>query len=320
MERIKVDFFAETLGLRPIGTRLKQAGIALFGEEDVPPTKWGLSSLSQLKPKIGLPLWRGQKVVDKKVILSNLFNLTPTDPAEGWSVRKTQVKDFRGRELTYNSHNGTDLAIPINTVHLAAASGEIVIVKNEFNRGGLKIMIDHGRGLATVSVHLARALVKVGDIVKRGQPIAITGYSGLDGFVTCPWGIPHVHYNTWHNSMPTDPFETQEQAALWRHGNSPKPTQPNDEIEDFKPSVINEDNMAKVIDSCKTQKVKDYLNSIDHPRFRAFETMMNMNYYPTRFSVKLNLYDQDYPREGRLDLPFYANEFDGVMFMDDLNL
>lgn len=320
MENIKVDFFGETLGLRPIGLRLKQASIALFGEEDVPRTKWGLSSLSQLKPKVGLPLWRGQMLVDKKVILSNLYNLTQTPVEEGWSVQKTQVKDFRGKDLTYNSHNGTDLAIPIGTIHLAAASGEVVIVKSEFNRGGLKIMIDHGRGLSTVSVHLARALVKVGDFVKRGQPIAITGYSGLDGFITCPWGIPHVHYNTWHNSMPADPFGHGELQSLWRHGNSPKPTQSEDKIEDFSPSVINEDHLAKVIEACKTQSVKDYLLSIEHVRYRAFETMMNMNYYPTRFPMKLNLYDQDYPREGVLDLPFNASEFDGVVFMDELKL
>lgn len=318
----KVKFFAETLGFSPVGLRLKQAMKAIFGEEDVPRTKFGLSSLSQLHPSIAFPLWRGKHIVDKKVILSNLFNHTPTPIEDGWSVQKTQASDYRGKDLTYNSHNGTDLAVPIGTTLLTAAPGEIVMIKNEFNRGGLKIFIDHGKGVMTCSVHLARALVKVGDIVKRGQPIAITGYSGLDGMITCPFGVPHVHYNVWHNGIPVCPFGVDGETTLWRNagkdGTNPIPFQDNDENEEFEPSQINEQHLKKVIASCKTQWVRDSINKIEDIRYRAFETIFNMNYYPTRFSERVNIYDTDFTREHVLDLPFYAAEYDGVILMDEI--
>lgn len=315
----KVKFFAETMGLAPIGTRLKQSLVVFKGEEDVPKSKFGISSLSLLYPKLGVPLWRGKSVTDKKVILSRLFNHKQTPVSEGWSVQKTQAVDFRNRDLTYNSHNGTDLAVPIGTELLAAAPGEVVCIKAEFNRGGLKMIIDHGHGLMTCSVHLARTLVKKGDIVKRGQPIAITGYSGLDGVVTFPFGVPHVHYNIWHNCKPVDPFAKDDEAVLWKTGSLPVPHDPATESEEFIPSVYDEDKIEAAIASCKTQKIKDYLRSIPEIKYRAAELIIEMNYYPTRFPLDINIYKVEHPRQPVLDLPFHAKDYDGVVFLDDLN-
>ncbi len=78
----------------------------------------------------------------------NLFNRTPTPLEDGWSVRKTQVTDFRGGTLTYDSHNGTDFAVPVGTVVVAPAPGKVLRISSEFNRGGLKVFLDHGRGCA----------------------------------------------------------------------------------------------------------------------------------------------------------------------------
>jgi hypothetical protein len=43
-----------------------------------------------------------------------------------------------------------------------------------------------------------------------------------------------------------------------------------------------------------------------------------MNYYPTRFTETFNLYAEIFPRTPQLDLPFHANDFDGVVFLDDV--
>lgn len=316
----KVRFFAETMGLSPLNERLKQTMIVFRGEEDVPKSKFGLSSLKLLNPKLGIPFWRGKEVVPRKVVLTSLFNHKQTPVEEGWSVQKTQVQDFRNKGLTYNSHNGTDFSIPIGNTLLAAAPGEVVGIKAEFNRGGLKLIIDHGNGLITCSVHLARVLVKKGDIVKRGQPVAITGYSGLDGFITFPFGIPHVHYNVWLNGRPVDPFELNDEGSLWKAGKLPVPMQGYDENEKFIPSEYDEENLARAIASCKTAKVREYLNSIEDIKYRAAETVMEMNYYPTRFPEYINIYKKEHPRIGVLDLPFSKDKFDGVVFADELNL
>jgi hypothetical protein len=98
----------ESVGRTPPRERLRQALIAIRGDEDVPPAKFGVSSLRLLDPKLSVPLWRGRYAVHRKVVLSNLFNHRQTPIELGWSVEKTQVEDFRGGASTYDSHNGTD--------------------------------------------------------------------------------------------------------------------------------------------------------------------------------------------------------------------
>ncbi len=94
--------FTEVLGLRP--GSFGQALVALRGEEDVPPSRFGLSSLKMLRPRVALPLWRGRSFVDRKVLVTNLFNHRQTPVELGWSVKRTQVEDFRGRDMTYDSN------------------------------------------------------------------------------------------------------------------------------------------------------------------------------------------------------------------------
>ena len=76
------------------------------------------------------------------------------------------MEDFRGHELTYDSHNGTDFAVPVGTRVTAAADGEVIRVSNEFHRGGLKLFIDHGCGVVTSYNHLATVEVAAGDSIE----------------------------------------------------------------------------------------------------------------------------------------------------------
>lgn len=185
----------EVFGLSPLTLRAREALLALRGGTGVPRSRFGLSSLRILRPALGVSTWLGRRRADRRIPIYNLFNRTPTAVEQGWSVRKTQVRDFRGGTLTYDSHNGTDFAVTVGTIVVAPAPARVLRVSSEFNRGGLKVFLDHGRGLTTSSNHLARALVRVGDEVERGQPIGLSGYSGIDGFVAFPWSVPHVHFN-----------------------------------------------------------------------------------------------------------------------------
>ena len=161
----------QAMGLTPLRQRLKQAAMVFRGAEDVPPMKIGLSGIHQLHPIIAPFLWRGKPYLERTVLVSNCFNRTQTPVEEGWSVLRTQVEDFRGRQLSYDSHNGVDFAIPLGTTVVAPAPGVVARVISEFNRGGLKIFIDHGEGLMTTCAHLAFAKVQEGDVVYRGQTI-----------------------------------------------------------------------------------------------------------------------------------------------------
>ncbi|WMX15737.1 MULTISPECIES: M23 family metallopeptidase [unclassified Aureispira] len=315
MEKLK--FFGEVLGLSPFKERMRQTKIALFGQEDVPGSKFGLSSLSQLHPKISPTLWRGKFYIDRKAILSNLVNHIQTPIENGWSVKRTQIRDFRGKQLTYDSHNGTDFAIPVGSTVCTAAAGEVVAIESEFNRGGLKIFIDHGNGLMTCYAHLARSLVQVGTILKRGEAIALSGYSGLDALIFFPLGIPHIHFNVWLNGEPIDPFPYDDKTSMWRNGDLPIPA-PERNDTPFEPSVYDAEQVAKMIAICKTASVRERLLGISSLKERATQTIIQMNYYPTRFDERHNVYDKKYLRSPRLDMPFSGTAFDGVVFLDEL--
>ncbi len=316
----------DSWGVLPLPERLRQAAIALLGAEDVPGSKIGLSSLGLLDPKLGIPLWRGRFVVDRAAILSNLFNRTQTPIEEGWSTRRTQVRDFRGRGQTYNSHNGTDFCIPRGSIVVAPADGQIGRVWSEFNRGGLKIATDHGAGVMTVCVHLARCFVQEGELVAAGQPIAISGYSGLDGFATFPWGIPHVHFNVWLNGEPVDPFaalDDPDEGSLWLTG-TPTPAPAEALLDnakpaaDFEPSPYNSAAVDALINSCVTASARDELQAIEPLYRRAAYAVSARNYYPTRFPQPIAVYAEQHPRQPRLHMPFSAREVDRVVFQDEI--
>jgi murein DD-endopeptidase MepM/ murein hydrolase activator NlpD len=317
MRKNPLPSLSESMGIRPFGERFRQAVVALRGAEHVPPSKFGLSSLVLLNPRSSIPLWMGRFRIPRRVLLTNLYNHRQTPIEDGWSTKRTQMQDFRGRTLTYDSHNGTDLSVPRGTVALAPASGVVVRVHSEFNRGGLKVTIDHGEGLITCSAHLARSLVKEGDRLSVGEPYAITGYSGLDGFSTFPWGVPHIHFNVWLNGESIDPFSVGEEASLW-HGGSPQPIPqhtPNQPI----PAVNYDAELVKAaIGSCKVGDTREWLNGIECEDRRAACLIAEMLYYPTRFTKSPRVQKADFPRGPRLYLPFSEQDFDGVVFADEI--
>lgn len=310
---------------------MRQARIALAGDEDVPKSSFDPSSLRLLSPRLAVPFWLGYDAIPRKVVITNLFNHTQTPVALGWSVKRTQVRDFRGKRQTYDSHNGTDFCIARGTPVLAAASGYVMRVVSEFHRGGLKVAIDHGGGLITSSAHLARALVREGQAVKRGDVIAISGYSGLDSLVSFPWGIPHIHFNVWLDGQPVDPFarlhgETREES-LWVGGNTPLPMPTNITCEESAWSEYDEARVDAVIQSCITASTRTRLESITPLELRGGQTIFESNYYPTRFHREVNqqtppdrasTLSEVHARAPRLHLPFSEEFFDGCVFRDEL--
>ena len=306
---------SEVFGLSPLGARAAEALKALRGDPNVPPTRFDASSLKMFRPALALPLWLGRPARGREVPIYNLYNYLQPPPEEGWSVRVTRVRDFLGTGLTYDSHNGTDFAVPLGTVVVAAAAGVVRRISREFDRGGLKVFVDHGDGLITTSNHLARPLVAVGDRVARGQPIALSGYSGIDGLSTFPWGAPHVHYNVWHNGRYVDPFAPPGEASLWRTGNWPTPLPAGAPDDAFAESEWDEDAVEASRAACRDEAARAEMDAAPDLATRAVTVMFHRLYYPTRFAVAPPLYRSESPRGPRLDLPFRAEDFDGIVFL-----
>jgi murein DD-endopeptidase len=303
----------DVFGLRPVGKALAEARLALGGDPYTPRSKFDHTSLRMLYPSLSVMTWLGRRT--RRVPITNLFNRTQTPIEDGWSTRVTQVRDFRGGAITYDSHNGTDLAVPVGTIVVAAAPGVVVRVSREFHRGGLKVFIDHGHGLVTTSNHLAESLVAEGQRVARAESVARSGYSGLDGFALFPWSVPHVHFNVWLDGVPVDPFAADGEVSIWRGGNEPAPARGSSE-ESLEEDAFDEDAVARAIAGCRDPRLRDELSSLEPLRHRAFQTMFAINYYPTRFTDRPPLYSRKHDRAPRLDLPFRAQDFDGITFAE----
>jgi murein DD-endopeptidase MepM/ murein hydrolase activator NlpD len=303
----------DVFGLRPLSVALRQARYVFRGLPGVPPSRFGPSSLGIFHPRIALATWFGRKPGGDRVVITNLFNHTQTPIAEGWSVRRSQLLDFRSRKLTYDSHNGTDFAVPPGHTVVAPAPGRVVRVSNEFHRGGIKVILDHGDGLMTTSNHLSRALVRVADFVQRGDTIALSGASGIDALAAFPWNCPHVHFNTWLDGVPVDPFGTADTPSLWRNGNEPGPARGTRD-EPWQPTEWDMASIDALIAGCRNDAFRMELQTIADPYLRACETVFHRNYYPTLFDQQRPLVKVPNPRAARLDLPFA--DFVGVVFAD----
>lgn len=316
--------FTEILGLEPLSQRWRETLLSLKGDRFTPPSRFGLSSLRILRPTLALRLWRGERPFGRQVPIYNLFNRTPTPEAAGWSVRKTHVRDFRGGRLTYDSHNGTDFATPPGTIVVAPAPARVVLVVSEFNRGGLKVMLDHGDGLVTTMAHLARALVREGDVVPRGAPVALSGASGLNFVASALTDPPHVHMNVWLDGLPVDPYAAPGEVALWRDPSGPSPHRgPIEAAEGAPPTEVDGERLARWIAACRDPELaarlraEDVAEGPDRLRASAHRTIFYAAYYPTRFAARENPYATAHPRAPRLDLPFRAEDYDGVLFLRD---
>ena len=107
-------------------------------------------------------------------------------PAEG------RVSGVFGSQRVLNGqlrqpHYGFDIAAPVGSPLLAAASGRVTLSASFFFFGDL-LVIDHGHGINTLYAHLSRRDVAEGDVVTRGQRIGATGATGR---VTGP----HLHFS-----------------------------------------------------------------------------------------------------------------------------
>jgi murein DD-endopeptidase MepM/ murein hydrolase activator NlpD len=152
------------------------------------------------------------------VIESRLFeervrkNLLPTSlpvdvqwnaSAFGW-----RIDPFTGQRAM---HEGVDFPAEVGTPIKAAAAGVVVNVEHHSDYGNV-VEIDHGNDLTTRYAHASKALVKVGDVVKRGQLVAEVGSTGRSTG-------PHLHFEVRFKGAAQNPnqFLNQARANTYAH-------------------------------------------------------------------------------------------------------
>ncbi|HIY53077.1 MAG TPA: peptidoglycan DD-metalloendopeptidase family protein [Candidatus Agathobaculum merdavium] len=101
-------------------------------------------------------------------------------------------------------HSGVDLAVAEGTPVYAADNGKVIVAEDSGNGYGNYIIIDHQNGFKTLYGHNSELLVSVGDIVAKGDKIALSGNTGNSTG-------PHLHFEVHVNDEKVDP---QQYLAL----------------------------------------------------------------------------------------------------------
>lgn len=107
----------------------------------------------------------------------------------GW-----RIDPFTGKEAM---HEGVDFVVPTGTPVYASAGG-IVQYAGPHPQFGNLVEIDHGNGVITRYAHNSKVLVQVGQMVRRGQKIALSGATGRATG-------PHVHFEVRYKGVAQNP-------------------------------------------------------------------------------------------------------------------
>ncbi|MGH9354347.1 MAG: M23 family metallopeptidase, partial [Terriglobia bacterium] len=159
-----------------------------------------LANLDQLSAQINN---REQQltVLDSLLMNRNVqLQARPSGPpvVEGYesSPFGMRIDPFTG-ELSF--HPGIDFAGPEGEPVKAVAAGVVTWAGPRSGYGNM-VEIDHGNGYATLYGHSEKVLVHVGEVVKKGEEIALLGSTGRSTG-------PHVHFEVLYNGKPVNPAQ-----------------------------------------------------------------------------------------------------------------
>lgn len=121
-------------------------------------------------------------------------------PSEGWrqafawpargriSGRFGAQRIYRGEPASY--HSGVDVAAGAGALVTAPADGVVVLAgPPAFSFEGNLVILAHGMGLSSAFLHLASTRVRVGETVRKGQPIGTVGRTGRATGPHLHWGM-----------------------------------------------------------------------------------------------------------------------------------
>ena len=121
---------------------------------------------------------------DKEIKAQAFQTLSPEREWKGSFSRPVaaEISGVFGVQRVFNgtvqsTHQGLDFRVPPGTPVAAVNRGRILLARALFFEGNC-LVIDHGQGLLTLYLHLSEFLVKEGDTVEKGQPIALSGGTG----------------------------------------------------------------------------------------------------------------------------------------------
>lgn len=116
-----------------------------------------------------------------------------------WPLKTVQVTSNFG-ERSGDPHEGIDLRAPVGTPVHAAHDGVVIYSGSGISGYGKLVVLKSSAGISTVYGHNSRLFVQKGQVIRRGQKIALSGSTGRSSG-------PHVHFEVRAGLKPIDPLK-----------------------------------------------------------------------------------------------------------------
>jgi len=140
--------------------------------------------------------------VEPTTALARLAAVRELENTYVWPLHGRLTSYFGRRNLgmgTAAFHRGLDIAAPTGSTIVAARSGTVTFAGWSDRGYGNLVKVRHAGGAETWYAHASRVLVRVGQSVKQGDPIALVGSTGLSTG-------PHLHLELHVGGIAIDPL------------------------------------------------------------------------------------------------------------------
>ena len=138
--------------------------------------------------KYNLFFYESEDLYDGAVQMSDIMFFPPVN---GIIINKFNLAE---------KHYGVDIAASKESIVKSVLEGTVIFA-DWTTETGHTIAIQHSGNLISVYKHNSTLLKQVGNLLKAGEPIAVSGDSGELS------SGPHLHFELWHNGTPVDPEE-----------------------------------------------------------------------------------------------------------------
>ncbi|OFW80974.1 MAG: hypothetical protein A2887_01685 [Alphaproteobacteria bacterium RIFCSPLOWO2_01_FULL_40_26] len=136
--------------------------------------------------------------IDYLMVLERLANIMPLSrPMKNYYISSSFGRRADPITRRHALHHGLDFVGVTNEKIVSPSLGKVVLA-GKFSNYGNAVVIDHGFGITTRYGHLAMVKVGTGQIVKKGDVIAIQGNTGRSTG-------PHLHYEVRYKNIPLNP-------------------------------------------------------------------------------------------------------------------
>lgn len=165
--------------------------------DNVSTTYSGALDMEVLRRQINKTIDSVGEIRDYLSLQRDLYKATPMGwPTKGWisSSYGRRIHPIKG---VRDFHSGLDISNRPGQ-HIRVTADGIVSFSGRSGANGNLVAIEHGFGYSTYYAHNKKNLVKVGQVVKRGEAIALVGSTGSSTG-------PHLHYEVWKDGKNMNP-------------------------------------------------------------------------------------------------------------------